>query len=302
MRFFGQGLRHRKPVIERLYNPYSIFQPILRYSPLHIYVFLSTADLHSGCQEYRQAIRTVMLLLKFTIARLSLVTCLCFSVQAATLPGSRIADPTAIATNADANYCFARVRGLDPGRLPPAYLVLQLKVRVSYRNNGTRPLILPLERERIVYTALKPGAMSVFHGAFSLLEPAYNAMKDLPADVSAENPVSPANDVFTVIPPGGEMTPPLMEQIAIPVNRKSLFKREPDLRGHKLYVRLKFAHRELSAALEASLSDRWARFGVPWTGTLTTNTFVIDVPRAPQGLPCKDTYQTTGIEPHIDGK
>jgi hypothetical protein len=227
--------------------------------------------------------------MKFAIARVSALICvgICFG-HAATVRDSRIASPTAIATNADVSYCFARVRGLDPERLPPAYLVLQLRVTVSYRNAGTRPVILPLERERTIYTALQPGAMKVFKEGLGLFDPVLKVMKDLPADVSPDSPVSPKNDVFTLIPAGGEMTPPLLEEITLPVNRNAPFRRYPDLRGHRVYVKLRFVHRELSAALQANLSDRWSRFGVPWTGTLTTNTILIDVPVAPQAAPCKD--------------
>jgi hypothetical protein len=243
--------------------------------------------------------------MKSTLTRASLFACFSFCIgHAATLPGSGLPGPSAVATSAEANYCFARVRGLDPGHLPPAYLVLQLRVRVAYRNPGTRPRIIPMERERTIYTALKPGAMTEFHAPFRLLDsdPAFNVMKDLPADVSPENPIDPKNDVFAVIPAKGEMTPALMEEITLPVNRKSLFRKDPDLRGHRVYLRLKFAHKELSAALAADLSDRWARFGVPWTGTLTTNTITIDVPQSPQGLPCKDTYLDSGIAPPVGGK
>jgi hypothetical protein len=243
-----------------------------------------------------------MLSTKFTLAGLSVFACVCPAWGAAPRDAA-IPGPSAVATNAEINYCFARVRGLDPGRQPPAYLVVQLHVQVAYRNAGTRPLILPLERERTVFRSLKPGiAMTVFHAPFSLLEPSYTMMKDLPADVSPDSPVEPKNDVFAVIPARGEMTPPLMEDIVMPVDRKSLFGKDVDLRGHKVYLRLKFAHRELSAALKASLSDRWARFGIPWTGTLMTNTFVIDVPTAPQAAPCKDTYTAAGPEAPVEGK
>jgi hypothetical protein len=130
--------------------------------------------------------------------------------------------------------------------------------------------------------------MSEFKEGFGLFDSALKEMKDLPADVGPDSPVSPKNDVFTVIPAGGEMATPLLEEITMPVNRKGLFKQHPDLRGHKVYVRLRFEHRELSAALKADLSDRWSRFGVPWTGKLTTNMIIIDVPAAPQAAPCKD--------------
>jgi hypothetical protein len=232
-----------------------------------------------------------MVSIRVAIARVSALTCVSFCLgQAATIRDSMIDSPTAIATNADVSYCFARVRGLDPERLPPAYLVLQLRITVSYRNTGTRPLILPLERERTIYTALKPGAMKVFKEGLGLFDPSLKPMKDLPDDVSPDSPVSPKNDFFTLIPAGGEMTPPLLEETTIPVNREAPFRRYPDLRGHRIYLKLRFVHRELSATLQANLSDRWSRFGVPWTGSLTTNTILIDVPAAPQAAPCEDRY------------
>jgi hypothetical protein len=210
---------------------------------------------------------------------------LCFGVR-----DTRIVSPTAIAADANVNYCFARVRGLDPERLPPAYLVLRLTVKVSYRNAGSRALILPLKRERTVFSALKPGSMNVFKDGLGLFDPILKPMEHLPPDVSPDSPFDPKNDSFAVIPAGGEMTPPLLEEITMPVSRKGVFRRYPDLRGHRVYVKLRFEHQELSAPLQANLSDRWSRFGVPWSGTLTTNTILIDVPAAPQAAPCKDDY------------
>jgi hypothetical protein len=132
--------------------------------------------------------------------------------------------------------------------------------------------------------------MKVFKEGLGLFDPVLKVMNNLPDDVGLDSPVSPKNDVFTVIPARGEMTPPLVEEITLPVNRKPVFRRYPDLRGHRVYLKLRFVHRELSAALQANLSDRWSRFGVPWTGSLTTNTILIDVPSAPQAAPCKDLY------------
>lgn len=215
------------------------------------------------------------------------------AAQAAKLPDAPIADPTAVATIAEANYCFGRVRGLDPGRLPPAYLVLQLRVKVSYRNTGALALILPLQRDRIIYTALKPGAMTLFHEPKGLFEPAYKKMMtSLPSSVSPVDPIEPKNDVFAVVPAGGEMATPLLESITMPVNREFLFKQALDLRGQKVYFRMQFSHRELSPALEADLSDRWSRFGVPWTGVLRTNTFAIDIPADPKAEACDDSQST----------
>jgi hypothetical protein len=217
-----------------------------------------------------------MLLMKFTITRMSVLA------YAGVCLGQN--GPAAIATNGDVSYCFARVQGLDPGRQPSSYVDLQVRVKVSYHNAGTRPLILPLERVRTTYYGFEPGEMRAFRENVSLLETTAKPMKNLPDGVSLDSPVDPSNDFFTLIPAGGEMTPPLWEYVTLPVNRIGLFRKYPDLRGHRVYVKLQFAHRELSPTLKADLSDWWSRVGVPWTGTLTTNTFVIDVPAAPPAV------------------
>jgi hypothetical protein len=198
--------------------------------------------------------------------------------------------PTAVATAADVSYCFARVRGLDPERLPPAYLVLRLRVSISYLNEGKRAVILPLERERTIYSSLQPGKMREFKQGLGHSDPILKPMDHLPPDVGPASPIDPKNDFFAVIPAGGEMSPPLLEEITMPVEPKGVFRKSPELRGHRVYVKLRFVHRQIGAALQADLSDRWSRFGVPWTGTLTTNTILIDVPSQPEAKPCTDKY------------
>ena len=207
--------------------------------------------------------------------------------QAAKVRSAPVAAPRAVVTQAVASYCFARVRGLDSERQPKSFLELHLELTLAYRNPNARPLIVPLERVRSVFYALKPGQMVEYKEGLGLLEPSVKAMKDLPAGVNPSNPVDPKNDVFTVIPAGGEMGP-LMDNVTLPVNRPGFFRKYPDLRGRKIYVELHLAYRELDAALLADLSDRWARFGVPWSGTLTTNTIEVDVPSAPKAPLCVD--------------
>jgi hypothetical protein len=85
------------------------------------------------------------------------------------------------------------------------------------------------------------------------------------------------------------MTPPLFEDIVMPVNHKTLFRNYPDLHGHRVFIRLQLAHQLLDPALETDLSDRWAKFGVPWTGTLLTSTVWVDVPgQVSDAQPCVD--------------
>lgn len=234
-----------------------------------------------------------------TFSKSLLSLCLCFSARAG-LPAAPVMGPEATATITGASFCFAHSRALEPERTPPSYLVLHLKVRVSYRNTGTRPLIMPLGYDRTAYTALKPGVMRIspqpqnFPDDKSAVE-----MKNLPADVNPQDPVNPHNDVFTIIPAGGLMTPPIDDDIVLPVNHKTMFRHDPDLRGHRVYLRLQYDQQGLTPALEAELSDRWVSFGIPWTGMLRTNTVTFDIPSNPTGNPCVDTRIPERFDGHL---
>ena len=237
--------------------------------------------------------------MRLTLARATALIFVCLGVclgvflsigRSATLPKAGVIGPAAIATIASADYCFARVRGLAPERMPPSYLVLRIHVRVSYRNTGTRPLIMPLEHERTIYSSLTQGKMTIFKELPGFLQPTLKPLKELPYKVSKDSPVDPKNDVFAVIPAGSEMAPPIFEDIVMPVNHKTLFRNYPDLRGRRVFIRLQLAHQLLDPALETDISDRWVKFGVPWTGTLLTSTVAVDVPR-----------QVSAAQPCIDG-
>lgn len=177
-----------------------------------------------------------------------------------------------------------------------------MHVDVSYFNATTRPLILPAERRMTVYYGLKPEAMSAYEDNLGVFEPTVKAMKELPPSVSLDNPVDPSNDVFKLIPVGGQMTTP-RGQLTLPVNRYGFFKRDPDLRGHRVYIKLRFVQQEMAPALMQELSTRWLRFGNLWTGAVTTNTFVVDVPAAPAVKPkCADDeseQSTSSPDDHI---
>jgi hypothetical protein len=198
----------------------------------------------------------------------------------------KVIPPEATVKIVEANYCFDRFHALEVERLPVPPLVLQLKVQVSYHDAGNRPLILPLTHDVNVYTALKPGLMKIVPNASSS-SPKLKVMEHLPPDVSPQSPVTPANDAFTIIPAGGEMNPPLVEDLTIPVYKKSI-RQKIDLRGRKLYVRLQFDHQPLSPQLESAMSDRWTRFGEPWTGRLRSNTLLLDIPALPVAKECVD--------------
>lgn len=210
--------------------------------------------------------------------------------------------PASTVAVTESTYCFSYFRGLRPERQPPSYLVLKLNLEVSYHNGGGRPLIVPLAHERKVYMSLARGTMKPLKtpGSFNIFEPSVSVMKRLPADVSPDNPVNPANDVFGIFASHVGTALPDVEEVTIPVYVKSQLKKYPDLRGHKVYLRLKLDHQGIDPALWAVLSDRWARFGVPWTGSTLSNTLVIDVPADANGKPCVDKPDKPQIDPRKD--
>ncbi len=110
----------------------------------------------------------------------------------------------------------------------------------------------PVEHDRTVYTALKPGVMDIFRELPGLdgIQPSLKLMKELPPKVSPDNPSDPKNDYFAVIPAHGDAVASLFEDITFPVNHKMLLRHDPDLRGHRLYVRLQLKQQELSPELE----------------------------------------------------
>jgi hypothetical protein len=121
------------------------------------------------------------------------------------------------------------------------------------------------------------------------LVPSLKLMKELPPQVSPDNPVDPKNDVFAIVPARSDLISPKFEEITLPVNHKMILRNDPDLRGHTLYLRLQLKQQEMLSALETDLSDRWTRFGVPWTGNVMTNVVTIDVPRQiSDAKPCVD--------------
>ncbi len=234
-----------------------------------------------------------------TVSKSFLSLCLCVSARAG-LPATPVNGPEAYAAITGASFCFAHTRALNVERQPPSYLVLHLKVRVAYTNTGSRPLIIPLGHELTAYTALKLGVMKISPQQRNFPDDQSPVlMKNLPADVNPDNPVNPHNDVFSIIPAAGYMTPAFEDDIVLPVNHKTLFRNDPDLRGHRLYLRLQYDHQEISPALEAQLSDRWSSFGVPWTGMLRTNTVTFDVPANPNGGPCVDTRVPERFDGHL---
>jgi len=225
--------------------------------------------------------------LRKTIAFLGCALSLPWSVGAATGPATAPQPLVAAARVAKAEYCFAVSRSLRVERNPPPPLVLRVQLDVTYRNMAARPVILPWQYERTPYTSLMPGVMKAARENLGLFTPSLAMMMRLPANVNPANPADPQNDEFRVIPPGGVATLPIIDLVTVTIHKDG--RQKVDIRGKTLYLRMKFSHRQLAPDLEAQLSDKWTRFGVPWTGDILTNTMMINVPASLAAADCVDT-------------
>ena len=228
------------------------------------------------------------------------------AVHGATAADTRIIAPTVVARISGGDYCYEHNRRIEVDKQPPSWLALQLKVQVAYHNPGTRPLIIPLEHARVIYTAIHEGNMTTYKELPNVeaLNPSLKPMNALPGKVSPDNPTDPKNDYFAVIPPGGDLVSPIVENLLFPINHKVLFRHDPDLRGRKLYVRLQLNQQDVLPSLLTDLSDRWNKFGVPWTGSVMTNVMTVNVPQnpSPSGR-CNDgPFETPGNKPPDPGK
>lgn len=216
----------------------------------------------------------------------------------ASLPDNRVVAPTAVARIVSGDYCFVHSRRIEVERQAPSWLVLKLRVQVAYRNPGLRPLILPIGHERIVYTAFRPGVMNIFKELPTIesLNPTLKAMEALPPTVSPDSPVDPKNDSFAVIPANGNYIASKYEDLYFPVNHKTLWRHDPDLRGKKLYLRVQLNQQDMNPSLVTELSDRWVKFGVPWTGSVMTNIMTVNIPQnpAPSGVCDDGPFETPG--------
>jgi hypothetical protein len=206
--------------------------------------------------------------------------------------------PTATAKVIEANYCFAELHGLLPERLPTPPLVLKVRIQIVYHDSGNRPLILPLNHESTVWMSKTPGVMKILHQPAGLMDPAVKPMMHLPPDVNPDNPIDPKNDVFGLVPAGGDLAAPSEEEVILQIYKTSLRERV-DLRGKRVYLKLQFDHQPLAGNLEAQLSDRWSKLGVPWTGALRTNTLIFDIPTTPAAHECPDLNTAHPARPRL---
>lgn len=225
---------------------------------------------------------------------------------AASLPNNSPVSPTAVARIAGGEYCFAHDRRIDVEREPPSWLALRLRIQVAYHNPGGRPLIIPIEHDRTVYTALQAGVMTVYREPITIddFNPSLKPMIELPPTVSRDNPVNPRNDSFVIVPARGDLVSSEVEEVVFPVNHKTLFRHYPDLRGKKLYIRLQLDQQDMNPSLLTELSDRWSRFGVPWTGNVMTNVMTVQVPHnpAPSGVCVSAPFEHPGNKLQDTGK
>jgi hypothetical protein len=207
-----------------------------------------------------------------------------------TLPAfpETVGNPVVVsATIEQAKFCLGNPGSLLVDRLSEDAVALRLRVWLSYRNVGSKSLILPTYHELsalIVSVGRLPLAGE--SGQNQLVTHFKRRQKptdELPKDVSADSPFNP---LFKVVPPNEELNKYFSESVVLPVHNSVASDLRSDLLGRKIYIQLELTHMGLSRRLESKLAARWERYGRLWRGRVRSNPIEIDVPKSPQIVDC----------------
>ncbi len=204
-------------------------------------------------------------------------------------------EPTVEITAFKQYYCLGRPGGDGvPERLPPDAITLRLRIRLSYRNVGSRPLILPLLKG-LTALVISPTRAGATRRQSERVVPYFGRM--IPEDLSQEGDQPTLNHNFEVIPPGGvferrfSRETDFDEYVILDVrNPAGKFQRD-DLRGKKIFLQLELNHLRFPKSQADELAVRWERYGYLWTGTVRSNPVEINIPRSPEFADCSHEYK-----------
>jgi len=197
--------------------------------------------------------------------------------------------PEVIVTITEQTYCLGRIAGFPVDLLDgesPDRITLALRLQLTFRNIGHRPLILPvlLDFSKLIVSH-KPGSMAkASERVVAPLEWGEPDLKYIGLDTLEPN------KAFELIPPGGG-SGDYFAKTHFPIH-VVVFDPSPrvhveDLRGTKIFLQLEVDHLRFPKDLADTLAKRWARYGYLWTGTTRTQAIHIEIPRTPGAVACQ---------------
>ena len=186
----------------------------------------------------------------------------------------------------EAKYCLGNPGPIATEYQPPDAVTLRLRVRVSYRNAGLVPLIIPIYHELSAVVISRTPA-SRRNQPVIRFKRRQEPIDELPEEVSPDNPFNP---LFKVIPPGGVLDKYFSESVVLRVHNPSSEDPQSELLGRKIYLRLELAHLGLSQRLRNEVAAKWLRYGYLWTGKIRSRPIEIEIPASPQIADCSHEY------------
>jgi hypothetical protein len=192
-------------------------------------------------------------------------------------------------------YCLGQPGGDGVFEQQPSdAITLRLRVRLSYRNVGSSPLILPLLKG-LTAVIISPTLGDANQRRSQIVVPYFGRMT--PEEISQEGNEPTLNHNFEIILPGGvfkrrfEREGDFDEYVILDIYNPAAKFQKVDLRGRKLFVQLELNHLRFPQSQADELTNRWQAYGYLWTGKVKSSPMEIDVPRSPKFADCSHEYK-----------
>lgn len=183
-------------------------------------------------------------------------------------------------------YCLGTLGPVAREDQPPHAITLRLRLRASYWNPGTIPMILPIYHE-VSALIVRPTPSSRGTPLIFNLKRLQEPTDELPEDVAAETPFNPW---FAVISPHTVLDRYFTEDVDLCVHDCKQNDQRHELLGTRLILRLQLSHSALSSRLQDQLRTAWKNYGRLWDGTVISAPFTIEVPESPVISDCSHDY------------
>ena len=197
-------------------------------------------------------------------------------------------DPEVRMVVTEQKYCLGQPGFVSIEKQPPDAITLRVHSRLSYRNSGSKPVILPVEEDAVLILS-----RSLEDVARRKNQLALRFYKKRPRDL-AEHGINldrPAEPFFMIVPPGEESKFGFSQNVVLRVHNPSESRPESEWLGKKVFLQLELEHLPFSKRFAQHLAAKWSEYGDLWTGKVRTEPLEVDIPASPKFGDCSLEYR-----------
>lgn len=178
----------------------------------------------------------------------------------------------------------------SPEHQPPDAITFRLQLTLFYRNNGSKPLILPTSEDP---TLILSRSLEDVGRRTNQFEIQFRERRAPDSGLAARGVTlkRPREPYFQVIPPGEEGPLGLREYVVLQVHNPSSKQAQTELLGQKIFLQLELDHLRLPEKLAQDLADRWRQYGDLWVGKVRSEAMEFDIPASPEFADCSREYK-----------